>query len=237
MFTVGPTFFSSPAAPVTDPYWADVILLLNAQSTISTDASSFVNTMTPNGGATINSVQPLFSLPTYSIPDDGNSSRLTMDNNFFASQLTNNEWCVETWIYPTATNAADGKFSSFGGISLKRTTAGMLQAPCIIGGGSYTASSASGAFSLNTWTYLTLVRDNTTDPTFGFLRLFINGNLVGSSTGFIKASSMDTASSFGWILGYNDTGSFGYFSNFRVTKNHARYYTNFTPPSAPFPTS
>jgi hypothetical protein len=90
---------------------------------------------------------------------------------------------------------------------------------------------SKSAYSTGNWYHAAWTRQGTT------LRIFRDGLLIASGT--VSAS----------IPGFNapydilsEGGSLNtrfvnsYFTGLRVTKNHARYTANFTPPSGPFPT-
>lgn len=100
----------------------------------------------------------------------------------------------------------------------------------------YYVSSATritgSALSATTWTHIAVARSGTST------RMFVNGTQVGStytdSNNYLGPASRPVIGTAGLSLG---TGSFsGYMDDLRITVGYARYTTNFTPPSAAFPT-
>jgi hypothetical protein len=82
-------------------------------------------------------------------------------------------------------------------------------------------------FPLNTWNHVALVINTS-------IRLYLNGISVGSFTGFIPGSTLNTSAPL--VIGSpsSDRSSFiGYVQDFRVYKGStAKYTSNFNPPSA-----
>ena len=84
--------------------------------------------------------------------------------------------------------------------------------------------------SNNTWYHTALVLSGST------LTYYLNGVADGSFTGV----TVGNASTTNPQIGQANTGSEmynGYIDDLRVTRGVARYTTNFTPPTAPLPTS
>jgi hypothetical protein len=110
-----------------------------------------------------------------------------------------------------------------------------------IAASAYGVTTAAGVVPPNVWKHVCLIRDNTTDPTNGYMRLAIDGTVVDSSTGFLKAGSaigvgLDT------VIGWGSLGWPGATGGMRITRNTRRYLTNaeggtlntFTPDAYPF---
>lgn len=218
-----------------DAHFSDVLLLLNGQTTITTDASSYNRTLLTSGTPTLDINTPLFGYPTYKI-DYNVSEYVGISNDaFVASAFSNNEWCIEIWVRPTQTGV-QYNFSYIGKIILMWTNTNNFRASCTdIGNSSITISSTSNSYTPNTWYHMAFVRDNT-GPVFSELKLYINGILVGSWGGISKLAIIGTGSVFGRLIGYNSNGTAGNFSNLRITTNTARYYSNFSVPTEAFPT-
>jgi hypothetical protein len=96
----------------------------------------------------------------------------------------------------------------------------------------YGPNAVSSAFTVTTgqWYHLAVSRSGTS------LRLFVNGVQQGSTA----TVSTDITSTYGVSVGAtNGTPQYqlnGYIQDLRVTKGYARYTSNFTPPTAAFPT-
>ena len=81
----------------------------------------------------------------------------------------------------------------------------------------------NGNLPLNTWAHLALVRNGSTTT------LYLNGTSVASGT---STNPTDNTSP----LQMGTSGFIGYINDFRITNGLARYTSNFTPPTAAFPT-
>jgi hypothetical protein len=89
--------------------------------------------------------------------------------------------------------------------------------------------STSSTLANNTWYHIAVVREGTgTNQT----KIYING--TSSATGTVASDF--TPSGIAIAVNRSSTdASAGYFDDVRITKGVARYTTNFTPPTAPFP--
>ncbi|TCP06558.1 LamG domain-containing protein [Caldimonas thermodepolymerans] len=238
-FLVNPFVFGAGAAPGGDPFFANVVLLMHFDgtdgSTSFVDSSSRARTVTPNGNAKISGSDPKFGAGCGLF--DGAGDYLTCANsadfNFGSGNFT-----VEAWIRTAVTN-------SFRTIVTNRASAGsdpgflffinnngVLAAQCW-GPTSGTALGAcvspNGTISANTWHHVAYCRQGNT------FRLFADGVQVASAT-----SSNAVANSSNQLYVGRDPSSTardwnGRIDDLRVTKGTARYTSNFTPPSAPFP--
>jgi len=85
-------------------------------------------------------------------------------------------------------------------------------------------ASSDNIIAINTWHHYALTRSGIT------IRLFVDGIQRGS----VATSESIRLARIGSVFG---AGFVGHIDNFRVTKGIARYTANFTPPTAPFPTS
>jgi hypothetical protein len=235
MFTYGPRQTSAPA-PATDPFWGDVLFLLNGQQTLTTDSGPLNKALSTSGTPTLDAGVMLFGYPTYLI-DLGVAERiyLTAGDAYIVSACTDVEWCFEFWIRPTGANS-DERFCSFGSWDASWSSDGSLAAHVVLNSTTYSATTATGVVPADTWSHVAFVRDKT-DGTFDYLKLYVNGVLKATSAAISKSYTVYPGASLGWLLGFNAFGAAGYFSNERFTANHARYYSDFTPPTAPFPTS
>jgi hypothetical protein len=218
-----------------DAHFSDVLLLLNGQTTITTDASSHNRTLLTSGTPTLDISTPLFGYPTYKIDYNVTEYVGISSDAFVASAFTNNEWCIEIWVRPTQTGA-QYNFSYISQIILGWLGTGNFRATCTnIGGTSTTITTSSNLYTANTWYHIAYVRDNT-DSVFSYLKLYVNGIHVATSTGQNKSAVIGTGATFGRLIGYNNNGAAGNFTNLRITNNTARYYSNFSVPTEAFPT-
>jgi len=90
---------------------------------------------------------------------------------------------------------------------------------------------SGGALATNTWYFVTLCRSS------GSTRAFLDGVQIGSTvtdtTNYLIGASRPIIGADGnnpTLLNFN-----GYIDELRITKGVARYTSNFTPPTAPFP--
>ena len=218
-----------------DAHFSDVLLLLNGQTTITTDASSYNRTLLTSGTPTLDISTPLFGYPTYKI-DYNVSEYVGISNDaFVASAFSNNEWCIEIWVRPTQTGV-QYTFSYISKIILGWVGTNNFIVSCTdIGNSSITIVTSSNLYTPNTWYHIAYVRDNT-DSVFSYLKLYVNGIHVGTSSGQSKLAVIGTGAVFGRLIGYNENGTAGNFTNLRITNNTARYYSNFSVPTEAFPT-
>lgn len=88
----------------------------------------------------------------------------------------------------------------------------------------------TSAISATTWTHVAFVRSSGTN------RLFVNGTQQSSNTNaWTQVLNSGTLTSVGMVATSTGNPMNGYIDDLRITKGYARYTTNFTPPTAPFP--
>jgi hypothetical protein len=223
-----------------DPYYNNASLLLHGDgtngSTTIIDSSPSPKTVTAVGNAQISTAQSKFG--GASIAFDGNGDYLTVPSDtgwgFGAGDFT-----IECWLYLTQsirhTLLAVG--SQVGGIAINIDQSGTISPPGSPAGTQSIQICRSGtavdnfflaSIPSSTWFHLAVCRLSSS------AFVFINGSQVGSS----QANSQNFAQAE-LVIGYDgDKVSFpfnGYIDDLRVTKGVARYTSNFTPPTAPFP--
>lgn len=207
-----------------DPVFNNISLLLHGNgtngSTTITDSSPTPKTVTAVGNAQISTAQSKFG--GSSIALDGTGDRLTIPS---ISIATAEDFALETFLYKTARDDSgySNIFASSGGaqIGYDFTTNGSIF--MYIAGG-FAVSATGTAVPTNSWSHVAYTRQGST------YRVFVDGVLQGTGTG-TSAFSIDT-------LGSSNGGSQdvnGYIDELRITKGVARYTSNFTPPTAPFP--
>ena len=204
-----------------DPQWANVSLLLHMNGsnggTTFTDNSSNAHAITAFGNAQISTSDKKYG--TGALLLDGNGDYLqTPANAAFA--FGTGDLTVECWCKPSIVTDNDGLFT-FGGLFVS-----VYQSNWYLGtggtGGTLMGSAASGS-----WQHVAVTRSGSN------LRLFVDGVQKGST---LTNSTNLTGNQL--FIGYYFNGSFGFnglIDEFRVAKGIARYTSNFTPPTAPFP--
>ena len=233
---------------ITDPYWANVSMLLHGDGTNAAQNNTFLDgstnnfTVTRNGNTTQGSFNPFVSTYPYAVATnggsgyfDGTGDYLTVPDNA-AFTLGTNDFTIECWIYPT-TSGALGLFAgqSDAGITsrsflLQRATNSSISARVTSLGVALTINSGVSLAATNAWTHVAFVRNSTAT------RLYLNG--VQAVSGVIAGSPVDDSTGSVGIGSYGDytTDLFaGYISNFRLVNGTCLYPsgTTFTPPTAP----
>jgi hypothetical protein len=227
--------WSPDYAPV-DGDFADVSLLLLGEgtngSTTILDSSSNNFSVSANGDAQISTaVNTPFGTGDGVLAFDGTGDYLTTavsnKNNFGAVDFS-----IEFWIKSTKT----GRVDPFGW-NYPFSAAGWAGFICNLSGpGSISwyenansrITALSTGWNNGSWNHIALTQN------VNNLRLFVNGNQVGSYT----TSFSYGANNSGFIIGDISSGGGpldGYISNLRITKGVARYTENFDVPTAPFP--
>lgn len=245
----GITFTSNPG--VSDPYFANVSLLLTGQGTAGSSSivDSSANAWTITNGSSLikyNATSPQIGTTSMNFPGTGNYLRIPQTG---VANVGSGNFTIESWVKFSSTttnqtvlwlNGAPG-INAYGGIrvDLSNGTSGVFRH--LIG---YTGTSwaTTGLYSTtvlsnNTWYYYTLVRSGTT------ITVYVNG--VSEGTYNAGANSIYSAAE-NWI-GAKNTGSAGtptvntpvtgYMEQLRITVGVARYTSNFTPPNTLMPTS
>jgi len=210
-----------------DPYFSNVSILLHGDgtngSTTFTDSSSNNHTLTVNGDTQISTAQSKFG--GSSMYFDGTGDFLTVSDSSLA--LGTGEYTIELWVYILSAAALEAiascGTSAGGSWQLRFGNNGIIDFR--VG----TNTKLSATISFNTWHHLAVTRDSSNTG-----RMFLNGTIEDSST-FTNDHSQDALK-----IGVNrSVGNYfdGYIDDFRITKGVARYTSNFTPPTEPFPDS
>ena len=233
-----------------DPYlYTNTVLLLHGDgtngSTTIVDSSKVAGspkTVTAFGNAQISTAQSKFG--GASILFDGTGDRLTVpDSNDF--EFGSGNFTIESWVRLTSggnnkvvfakSNRNDsGGIGSFA-LNITPTNTVVILASSSVGptGSLWQVEQTSTtALSLNTWHHLAFVRNG------NVFSLYIDGISSASTTQAITLVNNAEVLTIG-TLGYT-SGTFvndfpGYIDDLRITKGIARYTSNFTPPTAPFP--
>ena len=223
----------TPVAGVTDPYFAQVALLLSMDGTDATfvDSSPTPKTITAFGNATQSTAQSKWGGKSAYFDGNGDYLRALGVPNIGTGDFVVEWWqrvadfSVQQSIIGTSTSG--NLYVQFFPPYVNPTTiaVGRYQT-----GNDFTRSTA--ALSTNTWQYVAISRSG------GVMRIYLNGSIV---TG---AGSSSISYSMGTIeIGANNSGSEtpfnGYIDDLRITVGSDRGYTGSTiaVPTAAFPTS
>jgi hypothetical protein len=211
-----------------DPYYNNVSLLLHGDgangSTTIVDSSPTPKTVTAFGDAQISTAQSKFG--GSSIAFDGSGDYLTIPSQS-AFNFETNDFTIEFWWRATA-GSPGGLVDlglNYGGIGIYQSTILRVRVAGL-------DKINVGLFSFNQWVHVALSRSSTS------LRLFFDGIQQGATV----SDSTDLSNSFANIVvgAFVSGGSYfatpaAYIDDLRITKGVARYISNFTPPTAPFP--
>lgn len=234
------------SSPPTDPYFADVSLLLHMEgadeSTTFTDSSDIGHTVTAAGNAQIDTSTSPYASGTSCGLFDGTGDYLEIADDS-SLDFGTGDFTVEGWVRAASFASVPFLWHKFGAGS--GANAGWfieIDASNIYAGkgvASAGADYAAFACSLSTgvWYYIAITRTGNT------LECFLGGTSLGVFTpgGGGIAGNFDNTSPM--VLGGGGASFFtsnnlnGQLADWRVTKGVRRYTSNFTPPSAPFPDS
>lgn len=223
-----------------DPNFAFNSLLLHGNgtngSTTITDNSPSPKTVTAVGNAQISTAESKFG--GASIAFDGNGDYLTVPHNSAFS--ANADFTVECWLRMAELNRLQFVVDKRSGTanntewffyigSDNKFTAALFNTTST--GGVYLNATSSSVLLINTWHHTAFTLAGTT------LRLFIDGTLEATNSTPTGTYATNTNQ---LIIG-RDVSTVpgrdlnGYIDDLRITKGVARYTSNFTPPTLPFP--
>jgi hypothetical protein len=236
-----PAFLSVAAGGLTDPYFSNVSLLLHGDgtngSTTITDSSSNNFSVTANDGAQISTAQAKYgpsSIEFSGSVNDGLSIQSATDFQFGTG-----DWTVEAWIY----QRSQAQYTCLLEIGNHSQTDSMLvivgtynnSRPSVYSGAFFNGPSSVTQLATNQWQFVTVSRSGSS------LYFSVGNGVVSSVATFARNLTDYSTVSLGHPYGYNPSASFnvyrfdGFIDELRITKGVARYTSNFTPPTAPFP--
>ena len=227
----------SGTAPVTDPDFSDVSLLLDGNgtngSTSFTDLSDNSLSVTTNGNVEVSTSVKKFG--TGSIKFDGATNSYLEVASSSVFDLGTSDWTIEGWIYPqTDSDDRGGIFELYVNDSnvlrIMKQVNDELEFR-IESGGTRVCDIRTTNFSYNAWNHVAAVNNS------GTITFYIDGTNRGTDTSFTMPDFSSARVLLGMDLLATDRWYTGYIDDFRVTKGVARYTSNFTPPAAAFPTS
>ena len=211
---------------VYDYNYPQVSLLLNGDgtngSTVFNDLSSSPKTITNTGSVAVNTSVKKFG--TGSMAFSG-SNYLTINNPIL--DLGAGSFTIELWWNSTLKTNYQSILIGTGNLGAwlhETSTGGMLWG---INGSTFSASSTDVCDGI--WHHVAFVRNGTSACT-----LYIDGvnSVTASNSTDITGTTTATIGTYGGTRFVT-----GYIDDLRITKGLARYTQNFTPPTAPLPTS
>ena len=221
VYGVGNTSITVPTAPLTAI--TNTSLLLNFTNGAIYDAAA-KNDLETVGNAQTSTTQSKWG--GSSMYFDGTGDWLLGPDNT-ALQLGTGTFTVEGWVYRNASG-------TYGLVGKGTSTTGWLVSLNASNQIVFTFDTSTitsvGTVAATTWTHFAVVREGTgANQT----KIYISGTNDG--TGTVSNNFNQTNSIY---VGADRTGGSAanaYLQDFRITKGVARYTSNFTPPTAPFP--
>lgn len=224
-----------------DPFWANVVFLQNFQGTNgsmpATDQSQYAHALTWNGDAVISTAQSPFAGGS-SADLDGSGDFLSVPDND-SWDMGSGNFTIEMFFrvrsygklqfgaYRQQLMGNYGGATAGWGFSLSGTVSSYTQ--ILAGTGDTSIVAASHNTTLNTWHHIAWTKSGSSHT------LWMNGASIGTGTQLAMFNS-----SAALLIGRNSVATAWDFDGnvgpIRITKGIARYTTNFTPPTAPFPT-
>jgi hypothetical protein len=234
------------SAPAADPYWNNVIMLLNGNGTANasqnntfTFTAGGTGSITRSGNPSIGSFAPYQTAGWYSMYFGGGTSVTPTPSLDYISMPSfanyaigaSTDFTIECWVYVN-------QFSSSlfpvwqSDVSLTGSTGTMWfgATPTGIQIGKHGAGNPNIDFNGTTvstgqWYHIAVARQS------GTTRGFLNGTLISSSASFSGISFSQN----GALLGMRITPNYAYgnISNFRLVNGTALYTANFTPSTTP----
>jgi hypothetical protein len=233
-----------------DPSFAFNSLLLHGNgtngSTVITDSSGSPKAVTAVGNAQISTAiaDPFGNSSRGVIAFDGTGDYLTVPANS-AFEFETGNFTAEVWVRPQRITNANGQLiagtyaftgGSDKGWALNITSSGAADFFFCGTSAGFDQITASSPLVVNQWSHLAATRFGTT------IGLFVNGIQAASGTSSRNENyngQLTVAScfiqSFTPNLGNGNISLQGNVSDLRITKGVARYTSNFTPPTLPFP--
>ena len=222
--------FTPPTAPVTAI--ANTSLLLNFTNAGIWDATG-KNVLETVGDTYISTTQNKFG--GSSIYFAGTDDYIVMPINPLINFTSSGSITIELWVYTTSTSRQFVIGSNAFNSSTSNYSAGIILdwtpgTSCLFAAGRSTGLNLGSGVTANNWHHLAYVYNGPTTTNY----VFLNGSLITSS---VSSSAMTQTGAL--LLGVQGSDRIldytGYIQDLRIS-NIARYTSNFTPPTAAFPT-
>lgn len=226
--------FSIPTEPATSI--SSTSLLLNGANSAIADASGKTDIVTNGSVATTTAVK---KYGTSSVSFNGSTDYLALPLTQ-TMQLGPADFTCESWVYLNAIGARqtiafiNGNASGFAALSFNILANGKLSCAMSETGSTWKFEDITGlgtALSTNTWYHVAVVRNGAT------ITVYLNGSSIGTYSLTAATTSLMTTYTLNQIGVYN-TSNYrmnGYIDDLRITRGHARYTANFTPPTEALP--
>jgi hypothetical protein len=215
-----------------DPYFDNVVLLLQpkAGDTSIVDYSPSGKSIT-NNGVTLDSGTQKWN--------GADSMLFEASNNDYLSLADSDDWyfdkfdfTIEFWFYVTSGSSNRTPLSQTDGndwfITLEYQDSDGAKIQSNSESTTYVENTGS-VFPTSSWTHLAITRQGNT------FRIFRGGSLAASNTSTTQLPDVSSALEVGRSSSFSNYFD-GNMTGVRITKGVARYTSNFTPPTRPFPT-
>lgn len=211
----------APAPPAFDPYWANVVSLLHFDGanngTTFTDEAGLL-AWTAAGGATTTTAAAKYGAGGGQFHPNG--ARITSSAGIPGGMP--GDFTIEAWVYPT-----DMVVGAIARWATSNRAIYLNTGATVAWYTGTTMNNLTGALSTNTWHHIAVVRQS------GSIKVYVDGASTGAT--YIDSTDLSTAFTVGGDA-FNQESKAN-LDEFRVTKGIARYTSNFSPPSGPFPNS
>lgn len=228
----GKCLYTANFTPPTEPLTAiPETTFLGRFANASIVDNAMMNNLETVGNAQINTNAKKFG--TGALDFDGNGDYLNF--RVVNGLALNADFTVELWFYARASrthrmfslHASGTGASFFAGVRIDLNgngTFGLYSS----NGVTHNMTTSQGSWSVNTWTHLAITKSGND------FRFFKDGTQFYTvAPGHVLMNG--TVHTIGMLAGYGADYFDGLIDDFRVTKGVARYTSNFTPPTAPFP--
>jgi len=230
----GVTSVTVPTAPLTNI--TNTSLLLNFTNAGIYDATSKNDLETVGNAQISTAISAKWGSGSIRF-NPGQTNPLIIPNNQFFN-LSSGDFTIEAWVYLSSNRTYNFIISKGGGGTTREWGVNVgptdLRFYWSTNGSASGDSTVSGSASLptGTWMYIAVTRSGNS------IRLFKDGNQVGSTGTFTSMYSGTDPVYVGRFMDFTNISHDldGYLQDLRITKGYARYTSNFTAPTAAFPT-
>jgi hypothetical protein len=219
-----------------DPYFSNVSLLMSfdgaANSTTFVDSSQYANSITrianTSNTVRVSTTEKKIGTGSAYWNVEAYGYLQVIPNNYSIFNFGTNDFTIEFWYWSRFVTKAEQYI-----IDMRSTDYEFVPAIRCFSGTQpryLVAGTATGNnIEIQNWYHLAYVRSN------GVLKQYTNGNMAAQMT---DTRTYTTPSQI--LIGikydpYTDTNLDGYLDELRITKGVARYTSNFTPETTPFP--
>mgnify|MGYP000367239801 CR=1 FL=1 len=208
--------------------------------TVPVDSSAYAFAGAIVGSGALSATQSKFGGSSLYVPGVvGVEHGATFATSSAAFNVGTGDFTLEYWFYPVAATSNVGCFAieKAGVIAaaadvllymqMNQSTGAMTVTTNYSASFDATITSAGGSFTIGAWNHCAVTRKS------GTLYLFINGVLRGSAA---SVNSLNYTAGFLLKVGFRNVTSSAttYYDEIRFLKGEAYYFTDFTPPAAPF---